>query len=137
MVKSKEFDDSLSSVERKAWRCLISVIENFLGNNRAPNYEELIKNMLDAFHEMGVNMSLKVHFLANHLDFFPENLGAFSDEHGERFHKDIAEIEKRFKGKNLAHMLAEYCWYICRNFGPEQYSRRSKIPVFLRKQEKN
>lgn len=81
MVKSKEFDDSLSSVERKAWRCLISVIENFLGNNRAPNYEELIKNMLDAFHEMGVNMSLKVHFLANHLDFFPENLGAFSDEH--------------------------------------------------------
>jgi hypothetical protein len=28
-------------------------------------------------------MSLKVHFLDSHLDFFPENLGAVSDEHGE------------------------------------------------------
>ncbi|KAJ4437685.1 hypothetical protein ANN_17830 [Periplaneta americana] len=30
---------------------------------------------------MGCNMSLKTHFLDSHLDFFPENLGAVSDEH--------------------------------------------------------
>jgi DNA-binding ferritin-like protein len=30
-------------------------------------------------------MSLKVHFLHSHLDFFPENLGEVSDEQGERF----------------------------------------------------
>jgi len=29
-------------------------------------------------------MSLKIHFLHSHLDFFPENLGAMSDKHGER-----------------------------------------------------
>jgi hypothetical protein len=32
---------------------------------------------------MGCNMSLKVHFLDSHLDFFPENLGAVSIEHVE------------------------------------------------------
>ena len=34
-------------------------------------------------------MSLKMHFLHSHLEFFPENNGDVSDEHGERFHLDI------------------------------------------------
>lgn len=38
---------------------------------------------------MGVNMSLKIHFLLSHLNFFPENLGSMSDEQGERFHQDL------------------------------------------------
>jgi hypothetical protein len=40
-------------------------------------------------------MSLKVRFLNAHLDYFPENLGAVSEEQGERFHKDIQEMETR------------------------------------------
>ncbi|XP_072896792.1 ciliary rootlet coiled-coil protein 2 isoform X1 [Hemitrygon akajei] len=28
-------------------------------------------------------------------DFFPANLGAVSDKHGEKFHQDIAAMEKR------------------------------------------
>ncbi|GFU51056.1 hypothetical protein TNCV_2414841, partial [Trichonephila clavipes] len=32
-------------------------------------------------------MSVKVHFLHSHLDYFPENLRAVSEEQGERFHK--------------------------------------------------
>jgi hypothetical protein len=32
-------------------------------------------------------MSLKIHFFVSYLDFFPENLGEVSDEHGERFHQ--------------------------------------------------
>lgn len=40
----------------------------------------------------GLNMSLKIHFLHSHLDFFPENLGDVSDEHGERFHQEIKTI---------------------------------------------
>jgi hypothetical protein len=38
-------------------------------------------------------MSLKLHFLNAHLDYFPENLGAVSEELGERFHQDIKEME--------------------------------------------
>jgi len=43
-------------------------------------------------------MSLKIHFLESHLDFFPENLGEVSDEHCERFHQDIMVMEKRYQG---------------------------------------
>jgi hypothetical protein len=42
---------------------------------------------------MGVNMSLKIHFLHSHLDFFPENLGSTSDEQGEQFHHDVKFLE--------------------------------------------
>jgi len=43
-------------------------------------------------------VSLKIHFLHSHWDFFPENCGAVSDEHAERFHQDISSIEKRYQG---------------------------------------
>jgi len=33
-------------------------------------------------------MSLKIHFLHSHLDFFPENMGAVRDEHREQVHQD-------------------------------------------------
>ena len=50
---------------------------------------------------MGCNMSLKIHFLHSHLEFFSENLGSVSDEQGERFHQDISLMEKRYKGNGL------------------------------------
>jgi len=31
----------------------------------------------------------EIHFLHSHLDYFPENFGAVSDEHGEGFCQDI------------------------------------------------
>jgi hypothetical protein len=43
--------------------------------------------------------SQKIHFLHSHLNFFPPNLVAVSDEHGERFHQDISTMEKRYAGK--------------------------------------
>jgi hypothetical protein len=49
--------------------------------------------MLDKFKLLGCNMSLKLHFLASHLDYFPPNLGAVSEEQGERFHQDLKDIE--------------------------------------------
>jgi len=51
-------------------------------------------------------MSLKIHFLESHLDFFPENLSEVSDEHGERFHKDIIAMESRTKASG-----PQVCWY--------------------------
>ncbi|GBM80409.1 hypothetical protein AVEN_166261-1 [Araneus ventricosus] len=58
---------------------------------------------------MGCNMSLKIHFLHSHLDFFPENFGTVSDEHGERFHQDISNMGARYQGKRNPKMLADYC----------------------------
>jgi len=44
-------------------------------------------------------MSLLLHFLYSHLDFFPEKVIAISSEHGETFHHNISQIEKRYSGK--------------------------------------
>jgi hypothetical protein len=33
------------------------------------------------------------------LELFPENMGAVSNEHGERLHQDIPQIEKRQRVK--------------------------------------
>ena len=49
--------------------------------------------MLACFEARGWRMSLKVHFLHAHLDYFPQNLGDMSEEHGERFHQDIKSMK--------------------------------------------
>jgi hypothetical protein len=54
-------------------------------------------------------MSLKIHFLESHLDFFPESLCEVSDEHGERSHQEIMAMEKWYQGKWTSSMLADYC----------------------------
>jgi hypothetical protein len=79
---------------------------------------------------MGCNTSLKVHLLDYHLDFFPENLGAVSDEHGERFHQDIPNMEKRYQGKWSLSMLADYCWTLKRDVPQATYSRKSTTFTF-------
>jgi hypothetical protein len=58
---------------------------------------------------MGSNMSLKIHFLNSHLNFFPPNLDAVSDEYGERFHQGISTMEKRYAGKWSQNVVADYC----------------------------
>ena len=55
-------------------------------------------------------MSLIVHFMHSHVELFPFNFAVISDEHGERFHHDISEIENNYKGKWSPAMLADFCW---------------------------
>jgi hypothetical protein len=71
-------------------------------------------------------MSLKVYFL----DFFPENLGVVSDEHGERFRQDISNMDKRYQGKWSLSMLADYCWTLNRDVPQVTYSRKSTTAIF-------
>ena len=51
-------------------------------------------------------MSLKIHFLHSHLDFFPPKLGAVSDEYGESFHQDSSAMQKRYAVKSSQNILA-------------------------------
>ncbi|KAJ8666384.1 hypothetical protein QAD02_008046 [Eretmocerus hayati] len=105
----QSFDDKLQSIERDTWKSGKDVITNFLGNKKSDDYEELIEIMLNNSRKMKVNMSLEIHMLDCHQDFFPENLGAVSDEHGERFHQDIAVSESRYNSHWGVNMLADYC----------------------------
>lgn len=86
LMKNTDFEKIMTEVERKAWISYKKVVNGFLGNTKNKNYKHLVTNMLNNFKELGCNMSLKVHFLHYHLDFFPENLEDKSEEQGERFH---------------------------------------------------
>ena len=108
LMTDAQFDAVLTGVEKEAWDAFKDVVRNFLGNRRASNCAELVTKLLVAYRDLHCNMSLKIHFLDSHLDFFPKHLGAVSDEHGERFHKEIATIEKRYQGKWIPAMLTDY-----------------------------
>ncbi|GBM78589.1 hypothetical protein AVEN_105179-1 [Araneus ventricosus] len=75
-------------------------------------------------------MSLKVHFLVLHLDYFPENLGAVSEEQGERFQQDIKEMERRYQGKGNVSMIADYCWMLQRDNPCKVHKRKSDKRTF-------
>jgi len=51
--------------------------------------KKVLQNCLWHTKGWGCLMSLKLHFLHSHIEFFSENLGAVSEEYGERFHQDI------------------------------------------------
>lgn len=131
LFENTVFLGKLSPLEKRAFEGFRKVCESFLGNERADNYRQIVAEMLSAFKELKVHMSLKIHFMHGHLDFFPDNCGDCSDEQGERFHQDIATIEERFKGKDSTHMMGEYCWSICRDTDPEQHKRKSQRQYFL------
>ena len=75
----------MNPAELSAWTAFTNVVKFFLGITKAPNYKGLVDTILTSLHQLGANMSIKLHFLHRHLACFPENLGDVSDEQGERF----------------------------------------------------
>ena len=130
LTKDKDFIQTMTSIEKDSWTAFSKVISNFFGNFKADNYESLVENLLLNFEKLGANMSVKMHFLKSHLDYFPDNLGAFSEEQGERFHQDIKTMESRYQGRWDTVMLADYCWCLIRECPGQVHSRKSKKRTF-------
>ena len=131
LMGDQKFCGSMNEVELAAWLSFVEVVKNFLGNDRVDNYKEIVNNMLGNFRILGIHMSIKVHFLHNHLNQFPENLGDVSDEQGERFHQDIKTIEERYQGRWDIKMMADYCWNLKRDVPDSKHSRKSRKRRFL------
>lgn len=74
-------------------------------------------------------MSLKMHMLHSHLDKFKDNMGAYSEEQGERFHQDIMEFERRYQGQYTESMMGDYIWGLIRETSTE-HDRKSKTVHF-------
>ncbi|XP_022900735.2 uncharacterized protein [Onthophagus taurus] len=125
LLKDDKFQTYLSSVEAAAWNSFQLIVSDFLGNNKSPNYETIVENLLQNYAKMGVNMSLKIHFLHSHLNFFPENLGDVSDEHGERFHQQMKNIERRYQGNWDERMMGDYIWFLIRETDSQRNRRQS------------
>ena len=131
LIRDDQFVAKMTAFEKAVWLSFVAVIQNFFGNNKAENYNELVNRMLLTFRALGCNMSIKLHFLNSHLDQFPENLGAVSDEQGERFHQDLKIMEERYQGRWDKSMMADYCWSIKRDCPDEVYKCKSYKRKFL------
>lgn len=130
-MKDENFMEKLSFIEKRAWKSFMEICGGFLGNHRSEDYVDLVEEFLDAYDKMGCHMSIKVHFLHSHLNFFPENLGQFSDEQGEHFHQEIALMERRFEGKNKIKMVSEYCWSLIRDDDGEPLRKKRASKNFM------
>ncbi|KAI6659700.1 hypothetical protein LOD99_14625 [Oopsacas minuta] len=80
LLRDNSFKDSMNEEEKRAWHPTTN--------------KELVTKLVDSSHALGCNMSIKTHYLRDHLDRFPDNLGDMSEEQGERFHQDIKVMEQ-------------------------------------------
>ncbi|GFU71227.1 uncharacterized protein TNCV_3782131 [Trichonephila clavipes] len=124
LLQDETFVTKMEMKERNAWNSFKLVVTGFLGNRKDPNYKALVAELLQNCKILGRNMSVKLHFLHSHLDYFPENLGAVSEEQGECFHQDIKEMERRCHGRWNVNMMADYCCMLKRE-NPQEHSRKS------------
>lgn len=129
LLNDSLFLESMVDTEKEAWNCFKEVIQKFLGNTKDPDYKNIIKRMIKAYKAQGCNMSLKLHFLSSHVDYFPENLGAFSEEQGERFHQDLKDVERRYQGGWNINMMADYCWMLKRESAASKTSKRIRRSI--------
>jgi hypothetical protein len=78
---------------------------------------------------------LKNSFFEFALGFFLENLGALSEEQGERFHQDINEMERRYQGRWNVNMMGDYCWTLHRDIPETSHERNSNTRSFAGKKK--
>ena len=115
IVLSAILTQAWSNFFKKAESIRKSCLAFYCRSYHKPSWKQKIwKLYWDNFNFIN-QLSRSVHkntFLDSHLDFFPTNLGAVSDEYDEKFHQIIKEMEKKYQGWLTGHMLADYCWTI-------------------------
>ena len=87
LIKEPNLQHSMNEIELAGWLSFLEVAQCFVGNRKADNYKDIVQKLLDNFQALGINMSIKVHFLHSHIDRFPEILGDVSDEQVKDFIK--------------------------------------------------
>ena len=97
LMQDQTFTARMTVVERAAWCSYVSVIREFLGNTKSSNYRILVDVMLQNFQALGARMNMKLHYLFNHLDYFPGNLGDVSEEQGRGSIKTLGQWKKDIK----------------------------------------
>ena len=119
----------MTTLELNAWNSFLGVIQNFLKSHWSHDYLNFIESMLNQYGDIGTNMSIKIHFLHSHLDRFPGNCGAYSDEQGKHFHQDIMVID-RYQGLWNQRMIADDYWNVKRDTDGHSHSRNSRKRKF-------
>jgi hypothetical protein len=101
----------------------------FLGKNKYQHYGEMLESLIQHDEVLHCRMSVKLHYLHSHREFFRPNLGDVSEEHGKCIHQDIETIEKRCQGQWVAAMMGDYAWGLLCAAELSSHSRRSTSTV--------
>lgn len=72
--------------------------------------DELITDINTNFSIIGRRLCRKTHMLHSHLDKFKHNIGAYSEEQGERFHQEIMESERHYQRQYTESMMGTNFW---------------------------
>ena len=111
LIEHEPFNHYLEPIQLNAWKAFQDVISSFFGNIKSPDFERKVANLIQAFEKMGCRMSIKMHFLDSHLDWFPDNLGDFSEEQGEKFHQTLKFFERNYSSTWQESMMSDYMWF--------------------------
>ena len=104
----EDFPGTMTGTKSEAWFKLCDIARHVLGKNVTEDLKEKVDLLISDLQAMGCrHVSNKMHLLFKHKDKFEGYLGTFSDEHGERLHKEMQVPEKRFGHNANKEMLAE------------------------------
>lgn len=69
LIINGDFILLINAVESAAWCSYISVVKEFISNNKVDNYHELVEIMLTNFQALGTRMNIEVQYLFRDFDF--------------------------------------------------------------------
>ena len=67
LINDANFCSFMNPAELSAWMAFTNVVKFFLEKIKASNFKELVETLLTSLHQLGANMSIKLHFLHSHL----------------------------------------------------------------------
>ena len=106
-----QFEATMQPKFKAAWLSYVELCQGFLGSERSDEWQEIARKLVSNYKEQGCLMSLKLHYVSDHLDKFPANCGLMSEQQGERFHQQLSWLEKFYnKSADGLRMLADFCW---------------------------
>jgi hypothetical protein len=73
-------------------------LQGRLAKSHSSELSECCAGTFDFLQSNGIQYESENPLCGVTFEFFPENLGEVSDEHGDRFHQDIMVIEKQYEG---------------------------------------
>ena len=62
LMNDANFCNFMNPAELSALTAFINVVKFFLGKTKAPNYKELVETLVTSLHQLGENISIKLHF---------------------------------------------------------------------------
>lgn len=86
---------------------IFQVVNTCYGVRLEPNFKETIDQFADAYKELNINVTPKVHAVFHHVKEFCDltntGLGQWSEQTGEAVHFDFMHVWENYKRKSTSH----------------------------------